>query len=508
MRRGSIQRYPMEAKGVGVVQHHRKKTYMFLVLWSDRNNILIYRTYEEFKKFHVSLKKKFPIEAGHMKKSERTIPKFKDASTFTVRKEPRRFLARLRLLETYVQELLRTDAKISQGEDVTAFFTPHLKDLDPAFHENSIVIMPSEARDGKREISRQPASDAVIQPIRAEQYCCLETYEAADTKNRPFKVRRGELVDVLLKDTTGWWLVENEEKCLAWFPAPYLSKLSTSKETSTRRQSTDTGELYFAVKCYEAKDSDELSMNIGVVVEVLEKSDDGWWLVWYNEHVGYVPSMFLRPYNNPHQKFQAITKNALYASTPDIQETAITAHPRRVSLEEVPSQNSNSEDGTGEMGKSLQRKQSRSLSSLPITSSKKVRPPLTLELDDVLPEQTGNGVQWKPTPSPRNIILSPENTEPFCMNSNVVEGHGQWIRKPMPRRHLSKDAGLGDSFSTSGSDDSLSSSSDSRPKVPKVPQKPEPHEIMERCTTFTKKALQRSAPILNSMTISVKPESF
>lgn len=21
---------------------------------------------------------------------------------------------------------------------------------------------------------------------------------------------------------TGWWLVENEEKCLAWFPAPYL----------------------------------------------------------------------------------------------------------------------------------------------------------------------------------------------------------------------------------------------------------------------------------------------
>lgn len=24
---------------------------------------------------------------------------------------------------------------------------------------------------------------------------------------------------------SGWWLVENEEKRLAWFPAPYLEKL-------------------------------------------------------------------------------------------------------------------------------------------------------------------------------------------------------------------------------------------------------------------------------------------
>ncbi|XP_078520987.1 NADPH oxidase organizer 1-like [Lissotriton helveticus] len=506
-RRGSTQRYPLEAKAVGVVQHHRKKTYMFLVLWSDRNNILIYRTYEEFRKFHVSLKKKFPIEAGHMKKSERSIPKFKDAPTFTFRKESRRFLARLKLLESYVQELLKTDAKISQGQDVTGFFTPQTRDFDPAFTENSIVIMPSEARDGSREMSRQQASDAVIQPIRAEQYCCLETYEAADTKNRPFKVRRGELVDVLLKDTTGWWLVENEEKHLAWFPAPYLSKLSTSKEASPRRPSSDTGELYYAIKSHEAKDTDELSMNIGVVVEVLEKSDNGWWLVWYNEQVGYVPSMFLRPYRNPHQKFQAITKNALYASTPNIQEAASPTPPRRASFEEVPSQNNNYEDGTGGMGRSLQRRRSRSLSILPTTSSKKVRSSLPLELE-VFPEQAASGVNWRPTPSPRNVNLSPANTELLYINSDAVAGHGQVLRKPMPRSHLSRDAGLGESFSTSGSDESLSSSSsDSRSKVPKIPQKPGAHEIMQRCTTFTKKALQRSAATRDSMTISVTPES-
>lgn len=30
------------------------QSYMMVVSWSDQNNILIYRTFEDFKKFHVS----------------------------------------------------------------------------------------------------------------------------------------------------------------------------------------------------------------------------------------------------------------------------------------------------------------------------------------------------------------------------------------------------------------------------------------------------------------------
>lgn len=29
---------------------------------------------------------------------------------------------------------------------------------------------------------------------------------------------------------TGWWLVENEAKCLAWFPAPYLENAEADDE--------------------------------------------------------------------------------------------------------------------------------------------------------------------------------------------------------------------------------------------------------------------------------------
>lgn len=39
------------------------------------------------------------------------------------------------------------------------------------------------------------------------------------------------------------------------------------------------GALYCAVRSYSTKKHDEVSVPIGSVVEVLRKSDDGWWLI-------------------------------------------------------------------------------------------------------------------------------------------------------------------------------------------------------------------------------------
>lgn len=41
------------------------------------------------------------------------------------------------------------------------------------------------------------------------------------------------------------------------------------------------GVLYCAVRSYSTKKEDEVSVPIGSVVEVLQKSDDGWWLIRY-----------------------------------------------------------------------------------------------------------------------------------------------------------------------------------------------------------------------------------
>lgn len=43
----------------------------------------------------------------------------------------------------------------------------------------------------------------------------------------------------------------------------------------------DLGALYCAVRSYTSKKVDEISVPIGSVVEVLRKSDNGWWLIRY-----------------------------------------------------------------------------------------------------------------------------------------------------------------------------------------------------------------------------------
>lgn len=55
-------------------------------------------------------------------------------------RKPNRCLEVLTLLEMYSQELLKTDPKISQGEDVIQFFKAQTQDLDPSFPENRYQV--------------------------------------------------------------------------------------------------------------------------------------------------------------------------------------------------------------------------------------------------------------------------------------------------------------------------------------------------------------------------------
>lgn len=56
-------------------------------------------------------------------------------------RKPNRCLEVLKLLEMYSQELLKTDPKISQGEDVIQFFKAQTQDLDPSFPENRYEVI-------------------------------------------------------------------------------------------------------------------------------------------------------------------------------------------------------------------------------------------------------------------------------------------------------------------------------------------------------------------------------
>ncbi len=46
-----------------------------------------------------------------------------------------------------------------------------------------------------------------------------------------------------------------------------------------------SGTLHTAIKSYKATKDDEITVAIGAVVEVLQQSDNGWWLIRYLTHL-------------------------------------------------------------------------------------------------------------------------------------------------------------------------------------------------------------------------------
>ncbi|KAL0198490.1 hypothetical protein M9458_007030, partial [Cirrhinus mrigala] len=133
---------------------------------------------------------------------------------------PSKSVLRLKALDEYCSELLKSDPRICHSSELLQFLLPKPQDLDSEFAKNSIVIMPSDTSVGSGNVGM----NNVTQPFVSETYRCIAPYETKDTKNQPFKVEVDETVDVLIKDQKGWWLVENEAKQLAWFPAPYLQR--------------------------------------------------------------------------------------------------------------------------------------------------------------------------------------------------------------------------------------------------------------------------------------------
>ncbi|KAM6379172.1 NADPH oxidase organizer 1 [Pluvialis apricaria] len=477
----SCSRYPVDVKAVGLMQCRKQKNYMMFVSWSDQNRILIYRTFEDFKTFHKELKRKFPIENGSLRRSDRTIPRFKDVNV-KHRKigKLNRSLEILKLLETYCQELLKTDTKISQGEDVIQFFKAQTQDLDPSFPENSVVIMPSEIGGGKKNQPRQQLS--ITHPQASQSYRCIETFETKDTKNKTFKVVKKEIVEVLIKDMTGWWLVENADKQIAWFPASYLEEIDVHKDIQNAFSSNEEGSLYFVVRAYESQKSDELSLNNGVIVEVVKKSDDGWWLIRYNSRTGYVPSMYLQPYKNPHHKLQTIISCGLNVSTPNLCSSQTAPQPQGEATGQHRVQAGSSLDQTEEDVSSL-RSRSR---SLPRASSTPDLDSDSSSLSSGSSSERDSRLSWKPE-------LSRSLPEVEQARSSTL-GHALATHSSKSPHLTHKDRNDSGFVESSAADLSYSlTDPDLAACVPKVPVRPSAHEILQKCSTVTKRAVQQSS---------------
>ncbi|XP_007640386.1 NADPH oxidase organizer 1 isoform X1 [Cricetulus griseus] len=292
-------RHPVSAHAVALVQMERLQTFAFSVHWSDNSDSSVRRSWDEFRKLQgltpISspqkiLKKTFPVEAGLLRRSERVLPKLPDVPLLTRRGHTGRGLVRLRLLDTYVQALLATSEHVLRSSALNDFFAPKPLDLKPMLPPGSLVILPTQ-----EEPLSQPGSSLAIHNLEAQSMRCLQPFYTHDTRDRPFHTQAQEILDVLLRHPSGWWLVENKDQQTAWFPAPYLEEVAQGQGQESDLALQGCGTQFCATQAYEGSRTDELSVPAGARVYVLETSDRGWWLCRYNGRVGLFPAVLLQP---------------------------------------------------------------------------------------------------------------------------------------------------------------------------------------------------------------------
>lgn len=225
------------------------------------------------------------------------------------------------------------------------------------------------------------------------------------------------------------------------------------------------------MRAYESQKADELSLNSGVVVEVVRKSDNGWWLIRYNGRTGYMPSMCLQPYKNPHHRLQTIMNCGLNISTPNLCSSPPAPQPQGKARGGSVVQDHASQDRSDEDVSSL-RSRSRSTPDLESDSSSL---------------GSGSGLSWKPDLS-RSLPEVEQARSPRLGNTSATHSS----KSPHLTHKDRNDSGF---VELSATDLSCSlADSDTAAGTPKVPVRPSAREILQRCSTVTKRALQQSTP--------------
>ncbi|XP_030630974.1 NADPH oxidase organizer 1b [Chanos chanos] len=470
----SDQRYPANVRIIGVMHKDKNKMYITSVLWSDQSEVTVYRSFQEFKKLHKQLKKKFPVE-NPLRKRERVLPKFKGIGKKPnfQKKGPSKSVHRVKALERYCSELLQCDPSVTLSSEVFQFFLPKEQELQPDFAKNSLMILtsgesPNDLGEGHVYGKRLSVGN-VTNPFVTMTCRCIASYETKDVKNRAFRVSVDEVVDVLMKDPAGWWLVENSDKQLAWFPAPYLELVENDEEDDDFDTAVVEGSVFCASRSYTSNKADEISVSIGAVVEVMQKSDNGWWLVRYNGRAGYVPSMYLQPYSGPAFGLRTLQRHvhgsSLNLSTSSSPQPELNQAARPQSLQQ--------------RLRNLQKFRSMEVLSETRHQHDTLAPREECDSRKSSISSTSTGTDFSFSSSGSESLVQSDGDQDLRQRSQSQE-----------EDQYSADSGLSsEPHCSAGSDSNVAAK---RFAAPKVPPRPQTQEILTRCTTYTRKAAMAS----------------
>ncbi|KAL3042592.1 hypothetical protein OYC64_020509 [Pagothenia borchgrevinki] len=298
--------------------------YIIKVSWSDGSTESIFRRYSKFFDLQMELLDKFPVEGGQKDPKRRIIPFLPGKILF--RRSHIRDVAmkRLRPINEYCRALIQLPVYISQCEEVRVFFETRPEDINP----------PKEEPISKKKSGDSSAAD----PLLLDQYVAVTDYEKQESSEVSLHV--GQVVEVIEKNESGWWFISSDD-AQGWVPATCLEAQddpddftipgeevprrfwSLPRHMGRRRTLGDlfgTGfgqdEKYTVIYQYSARDQDEIDLERGMIVEVIQKNLEGWWKIRYQGLEGWAPASYLKKTDLQGQKQTAGA--AAHASTNDL----------------------------------------------------------------------------------------------------------------------------------------------------------------------------------------------
>uniref|UniRef100_A0A671X4I2 SH3 and PX domains 2B n=1 Tax=Sparus aurata TaxID=8175 RepID=A0A671X4I2_SPAAU len=239
---------------------------------------------------------KFPVEGGQKDPKRRIIPFLPGKILF--RRSHIRDVAmkRLRPINEYCRALIQLPVYISQCEEVRVFFETRPEDLNP----------PKEEPIGKKKSGDSSAGD----PLLLDQYVAVTDYEKQESSEVSLHV--GQVVEVIEKNESGWWFVSSED-AQGWVPATCLEAQDDPDDFTFPGEEE---EKYSVIYPYSARDEDEIDLERGMIVEVIQKNLEGWWKIRYQGREGWAPASYLKKSDIQSQKQSA--GGAVHASTNDL----------------------------------------------------------------------------------------------------------------------------------------------------------------------------------------------
>uniref|UniRef100_A0A3Q0RKA4 Intersectin 2b n=1 Tax=Amphilophus citrinellus TaxID=61819 RepID=A0A3Q0RKA4_AMPCI len=118
----------------------------------------------------------------------------------------------------------------------------------------------------------------------------------ASTGPEQLNLENGQLILVLSKDVSGWWLGElqarGKKRQKGWFPATHVKVLESSSGKSTPAPQPVCQVI--AIYDYTAANQEEMSFSKGQLISVLDKSDPDWWKGEANGVAGLFPTNYVQ----------------------------------------------------------------------------------------------------------------------------------------------------------------------------------------------------------------------